>query len=72
MNTIVTGSDLYNHPICDRCWFARNPRLAPVRLGNGDGDHSRVRCCFCGEATMSGIFVRMDPWELPKHTEHRT
>jgi hypothetical protein len=30
----------------------------------------REKCCFCGEPNRDGIYIRFDPWDLPKHTEH--
>jgi len=61
-------SEGYNHPICDQCWFAINPRRSPVRLI--ESERKRERCCWCGNPTRDGIYRREDPWELPKHTEH--
>lgn len=64
----VLGEDIWNHPICDQCWFAINPKREPMR----QREPERQRCCWCGQGTMSGILRREDPWDLPKHTTHRS
>lgn len=53
----------WTQPICDTCWWDRNPDRKPVRLA--DGYAHRERCAFCGEQTMSGIYVRQDPTTVP-------
>lgn len=40
----------WTHLLCDDCWKLRHPGRVPVR---------------CGFATNSGIFVRVDPREMP-------
>lgn len=59
---------VWTHPICLRCWEAREPTRPPVRIIAED--RVREKCCFCGEPNKDGIYVRYDPWDLPKHTEH--
>jgi len=55
----------WNHAACDRCWLFRCALLKeyarmPVRvLGK-----AIETCCYCGEETQSGIFVRDDPKEV--------
>jgi hypothetical protein len=44
------------HIICDDCWEARHKKV-PFRAV----DQKTWPCCFCGEPTQSGIFVREDP-----------
>lgn len=39
------------HPQCDECWWARRPGVEPARV-------LPEVCCFCGERTRSGIYVR--------------
>lgn len=51
----------WNHPCCDACWKGREPRRVPVRLSAPNVE----RCSFCGEPTMSGIYVREDPATVP-------
>jgi hypothetical protein len=57
----------WTHAICAPCWNKERPDR-PTPLGNEIGDLEV--CCFCGEPTKSGIYVRKDPKEL-KHCAHR-
>ena len=50
----------WTHSICDECWHRRDPERVPVRLTEPIVE----LCCFCGELTVSGIYVRHDPQEL--------
>ncbi len=58
----------WTHPICDACWNKRNPRFRhrPARLR----DIELEVCCFCGEKTRSGIYIREDPAELMCKGQH--
>lgn len=53
----------WTHYICEKCWRKREGDREPVRckveLVMLDGQVSH--CCFCGDATASGIFVREAP-----------
>jgi len=51
----------WTHNICDLCWDELHPNRAPTRLMLDD---EPVVCCFCGEQTGSGIFIRHDPKTL--------
>ena len=48
----------WNHSMCEACWVAYNPDRWPVRVIDLDVAHI---CCFCGDPTWVGIFVREDP-----------
>lgn len=55
----------WNHAICDSCWPSFN-----VRHMNLDEPYRVIArpdevCCYCGEATNSGIYVREDPTLVP-------
>ncbi len=50
----------WTHPICWVCWVKMNPGRGPATLTNLGGG----TCCFCGNETASGIYVRHDPKEL--------
>lgn len=41
--------------ICDLCWLVKEGNRAPVRMSN-----INAPCAICGEATVSGIFVRLE------------
>lgn len=53
----------WTHSICDACWdkLYRPEHGNPVRMSERRVD----ACCFCGERTGSGIYVREDP-RIPK------
>lgn len=53
------GQNPWTHRMCDRCWDAmrRAERGEPIRLWR---DTLRP-CCYCGEPTDSGIYVRAQP-----------
>jgi hypothetical protein len=57
----------WTHRICSRCWFDRNSR-EPARMKFDESG----KCCFCGETTDSGIYVRLSPnsAELVCHGNH--
>lgn len=50
----------WTHAICDPCWDERHPYREPVQMI----DAPRETCCFCGEPTTGGIYVRHDPRDL--------
>ena len=58
-------------PLCDECWT--KSFNAPTRVRWPDAlpkPRGRERllgmhCCMCGERTMSGIFVELDPEKVP-------
>jgi len=58
---------LWNHHICDTCWFKQNPGRRPVRLTPEYTE--RIACCFCGKDNEDGIIVREDPANV-KYCEH--
>lgn len=47
----------WNQPICDVCFWLRNPNREPVRLREPEAEI----CAYCGDGTTSGIYVRADP-----------
>ena len=51
----------WTHTICRPCWDKLNPDREPVRVKNAQTEP----CCYCGNETFSGIYVRKDPDELP-------
>lgn len=55
----------WTQPVCDECWAKENPDRVPVRLIHPE----RERCCMCGKATTSGIYVRKHPATVPYPTE---
>lgn len=48
----------WNHAICWDCWRVKNPDREPVRL-RPEHAHQET-CCYCGQDTLSGIYVRED------------
>lgn len=52
------GLNTWTHAMCDACWNARrSPDYPPVRMV----DPETETCCWCGQPTDSGIYVREDP-----------
>lgn len=51
----------WTQPVCDECFTAERPGRRPVRLREPDLE----RCCLCGAATRSGIYMRLDPNVVP-------
>ena len=47
----------WNHAICEECWKKRKPGEEPVRIIGLVAE----LCCFCGNPTLDGIYVRQDP-----------
>lgn len=63
----------WTHPQCERCWISQE------QITNADGTTSIRRptrvldaeatfCCWCQSLTISGIYRRADPAELPNCT----
>lgn len=57
----------WTHPQCEVCWDKQRGSRTPTRLV----DREVERCCWCGQETRSGIYVREDANSLPLHQEHR-
>jgi hypothetical protein len=51
----------WTQPICDDCWDERHPDRRSHRLVHTETEV----CCFCGEQTVSGIYLRIDPATVP-------
>jgi hypothetical protein len=49
----------WTHAICVGCWNARHPDRPASADANGRTEAHA--CCFCGQQTTSGIFIREDP-----------
>lgn len=50
----------WSHNICVDCWNEKNPDRAPVKLTQAEAEI----CCFCGEFTTAGIYIREDGTDL--------
>ena len=50
----------WTHPICMNCWKRDKDGRTPTRVVDSDLEH----CCFCGDVTQDGIYVRHDPTEI--------
>ena len=58
----------WTHPICDPCWNNHQPRRTPHRIVEEHRDHET--CCYCGNPTFSGIYIRDNPDNPPHHHPH--
>ncbi len=47
----------WTHSICSKCWSKTHPHVLPVTVIDGE----ERTCCFCGDTTSAGIFLRHDP-----------
>ena len=60
MNTECdTGASPWTHRICVPCWNMKNPDRAVQESDYQESDPGL--CCYCGNETRSGIYVRDDP-----------
>ena len=66
----------WTQPVCTQCWVAENAVpddnggaliRVPTRLLDAEREWPDLleRCCKCGRATTSQIFIRIDPREAP-------
>lgn len=53
----------WTHAICASCWAALHPDREPIRVTDAPLD----TCCYCGNPSTSGIYVRADPTTTPCH-----
>jgi hypothetical protein len=54
----------WTQAICVACWNERNPdRPTNPAISYEHGDEEC--CCHCGQATRSGIYVRVNPATVP-------
>lgn len=53
----------WTQSICVDCSDERNPERKAVALV--DTHRNEETCCYCGEPTTSGIYVRADPSTVP-------
>lgn len=51
----------YTQPICRPCFSIKHPSREPVRVRD---DESRT-CCLCGDPTVTGIYIRINPATVP-------
>jgi hypothetical protein len=59
----------FNHATCVACWNNNNP----TQPTDPRRDYTRGReevCCWCSRLTCSGIYVRVDPANVPCHGNH--
>lgn len=51
----------WNQPACNTCWGSHNPGRTTHKLVLAQEEV----CCFCGTSTKSGVYVRVDPRDIP-------
>jgi len=56
----------WTHNICTTCWDELHPDEEPARMKKS----ATQTCCFCGNRTHDGIFIRHDPVNLKCKGEH--
>lgn len=51
----------WTQPVCDECWWSMRSHR-PYRFKPDGSDEGPLEvCCFCGNGTTSGIYMRVDP-----------
>jgi hypothetical protein len=56
----------WTHPQCTVCWSAANPGRQPYRMLDPEPE----TCCWCGQPTQAGIYVRENP-DIPPRCPRR-
>jgi hypothetical protein len=56
----------WTHAICVECWDKQQPGREPVTVLNG----TEQTCCFCGQPTKAGIYIREDPKGMRCEGQH--
>jgi hypothetical protein len=56
----------WTHSICSGCWNKKNPSREPVRMKGAPIE----KCCYCGQPTSMGIFIRESPETVPCKGSH--
>lgn len=51
----------WTQPVCRACFDRMRPDQEPARVKN----NGWMVCCTCGERTDEGIFMRLNPDEVP-------
>src|SRR5262252_6463485 len=51
----------WTQPICEACWEERHHGLPAGRLKHPSAE----TCVWCGQRTMDGIYIRVDPSTAP-------
>jgi hypothetical protein len=58
----MTGKSYrWTQPSCQECYEERYPSTSPSRMIRPESE----QCCFCGAQTFDGLYVRVDPSEVP-------
>ena len=56
----------WTHSICPDCWNDKNPEREPIKFIEPE----KETCCFCGEETTDGIYIRNNPADC-KYCNHK-
>lgn len=54
----------WTQPVCERCFGIEKPGRVPPRVR----DAERETCCYCGDPTYTGVYIRVDPATVPYPT----
>jgi hypothetical protein len=57
----------WTQPACETCFAGAVPGVTPMPLKNWM--RGVEVCCMCGCSTTSGIYMRVDPRQVPHPTE---
>jgi len=51
----------WTQPLCRKCWDRETPDREPTVVL----DEEWMKCCLCGQHTLDGIYIRVNPDEVP-------
>lgn len=57
----------WTQPCCASCWLDLNPGRKPTRMFHAEPE----QCCHCGAETSEGIYIRVDPVQVPFATRKK-
>jgi hypothetical protein len=58
----------WTHAVCDDCWKTEHPDQSPYRFTMTA--RFTEKCCYCGNSTDSGIYIRTPPDTVGCGGEH--
>ncbi len=59
----------WTHSICYGCWLKKDPNSDPARLKQESAEVET--CCYCGNETREGIYLRDNPNNTICKGEHK-
>ena len=61
---IIDGKNYsWTQPLCETCWKTTGLEFIPNRIASGF--RQEEKCAKCGDQHQSGIYMRIDPRDVP-------